>query len=882
MAELISDASTLESVTPMMRQYLDIKAEYPDHILMYRLGDFFEMFFADAVLVSRELELTLTGRDCGNDKRAAMCGVPFHKADVYIGKLVERGHKVAVCDQIEDAAEAKGLVRREIVRVVTPGTVTDGSLLAEAQNNYLAAICYMDHAVGLCFADISTGQVSVTLLEGEDVSARLRYELALYSPSEVILNVAADTCREVKETLAGYDAYLTDNRPDLFDELSARMTVAAHFADMGERLAHTASLCAVGALLAYIAETQRSASAFVRDLNIYNDGQAMEIDLSTRRNLELTEAMRTKEKKGSLLWVLDKTKTSMGARMLRAWLVRPLLNPVAIGVRQAAVQDLVDHFMERAELRELLANVLDLERLTAKAVYGTANPKDLFAILQSIAILPSLREGLRSFSAPRLAELRDDGDDLTDIAALLSAALSEEPPFSVRDGGIIRKGYDPDVDYLRSVMENGEGWIKEIEAREREDTDIKNLRIHHNKVFGYYIEVTRSQIELVPDRYIRKQTLANCERYITEELKDMEATVLGAADKLNALEFSIFTKLREAVAEASSRIQAAAARIAEIDVYLSLAEVAFKYNYICPEVDLSDKLEVSDGRHPVVERCLADHYFVPNDTKMDTGKNRLLLITGPNMAGKSTYMRQVALMAVMAQIGSFVPARSAHIGIVDKLFTRVGASDDLASGQSTFMLEMNEVANILAKATSRSLIVYDEVGRGTSTYDGMSIARAVAEYTLGKKIGARTLFATHYHELTALEDEFEGVVNYNIAAKKQKDTIIFLRKIVRGATDDSYGIEVAKLAGVPNEVVRRAKEILAQIESGAPCERVVARPTRTEEPPLPDMLTSLADMEAREAAERIRRVELDTMTPIEAMNFIFELKKIVTTLPDEA
>ncbi len=876
MAEFIFDASTLESVTPMMRQYLDIKAAYPDHILMYRLGDFFEMFFRDAVTVSRELELTLTGRDCGNDKRAAMCGVPFHKADLYIGKLVERGHKVAVCEQTEDPAEAKGLVRREIVRVITPGTVTDGSLLSETQNNYLAAIYYGKSAIGLGFADISTGQISVTVLEGNDILARLKYELAVYAPREAILNVKADTCHEAANFLsATYGTYLTDNRPDLFDELSARMTVAAHFGDAGERLENTAALAAVGALLAYIGETQKSGTTFVKDLNIYTDGQAMEIDLSTRRNLELVEAMRTKEKKGSLLWVLDKTKTSMGARMLRSWLTKPLINPITIGARQAAVADFFDRFMERAELRELLSDVLDLERLTAKAVYGTANAKDLAAILQSIDILPTLGEGLSPFTAPRLVELRDDPDTLSDIAELLRAALAEDPPFSLRDGGIIRDGYDPDVDYLRSVMKNGRGWIEEIEAREREITGIKTLRVGYNRVFGYYIEVTRSQSELVPDRYIRKQTLANCERYITEELKDMEATVLGAADKLNALEFSLFTKLRETVAAASARIQTAAARIAELDVYLSLAEVAFKNNYVCPEVDLSDKFEVTDGRHPVVEKCVLDHYFVPNDTKMDTDRNRLLLITGPNMAGKSTYMRQVALIAVMAQIGSFVPAKAAHIGIVDKLFTRVGASDDLASGQSTFMLEMNEVANILEKATSRSLIIYDEVGRGTSTYDGMSIARAVAEYTLSKKIGARTLFATHYHELTVLEEEFSGVVNYNIVAKKQKDNIIFLRKIVRGATDDSYGIEVAKLAGVPNEVVRRAKEILAGIESGAPRERVVkAAPV---EPEMPDMFTSLADSEAREAREKILRADLNTMTPIEAMNFIFELKKIFSS-----
>ena len=871
MAELVSDASTLASVTPMMRQYLDIKEKYPDHILMYRLGDFFEMFFSDAILVSRELELTLTGRDCGNDKRAAMCGVPFHKADVYIGKLVERGHKVAVCEQTEDPAEAKGLVRREIVRVVTPGTVTDGSLLSEAQNNYLASIFCTEHAIGLGFADVSTGQISVTLLEGEDAFARLAYELAVYSPREAIMNVSAESCRAAADFLASCGAYLTDSRSDLFDELSARMAVAAHFSDDGEKLTHTATLCAVGALLAYIAETQKCGTAFVKDLNVYTDGQAMEIDLSTRRNLELTEAMRTKEKKGSLLWVLDKTRTSMGARMLRAWLVRPLLNPVMISTRQTAIQDFFDNFMRRAELRALLSDVLDLERLTAKAVYGTANAKDLAGILQSISILPALAEELAPFSAPRLCELRDGADQLLDIAELLRSALAENPPFSLRDGGIIREGYDPDVDYLRSVMQNGKGWIEEIEARERESTGIKNLRIHHNKVFGYYIEVTRSQIELVPDRYIRKQTLANCERYITEELKDMEATVLGAADKLNALEYALFSKLREQVAEAATRIQEAAARIAEIDVYLSLAEVAFKNNYVCPEVDLSDKFEVTDGRHPVVERCLADHYFVPNDTKMDTDKNRLLLITGPNMAGKSTYMRQVALMAVMAQMGSFVPARAARIGIVDKLFTRVGASDDLASGQSTFMLEMNEVANILKKATSRSLIVYDEVGRGTSTYDGMSIARAVAEYTLSKKIGARTLFATHYHELTVLEDEFTGVVNYNVAAKKQKDTIIFLRKIVRGATDDSYGIEVAKLAGLPNEVIKRAKEVLAGVEATA--RALQSAPGEEQRPNEQNDNISFEDCMREQVVEELKKVDLNTLSPYEAMSCLFDLQK---------
>ena len=882
MAELVTDPSTLETVTPMMQQYLEIKAQYEDYILMYRLGDFFEMFFSDAVTVSRELELTLTARDCGNERRAAMCGVPFHKADVYIGKLVERGFKVAVCEQTENPAEAKGLVRREIVRVVTPGTVTDGTLLKDQQNNYLTALYYARHGIGLGFADISTGQISVTVLDGEDLLSRLENELGIYSPREAILNVSQNACREAVAFMQGrFGTMITENRADLFEETSARMLVSEQFGDAGEKLTDPTALCAVGALLSYIRETQRNGGAtFARELNVYTDGQAMEIDLSTRRNLELVESMRSKEKKGSLLWVLDKTETAMGARMLRSWLLKPLISPVAVSARQAAVNDLFADFMAREELREILSPVLDLERLTAKAVYGTANAKDLRAILQSITVLPTMRELLKKFSSPRMRELCENHDGLEDIASLLAAALPDDPPFSLRDGGLIRTGYDADVDYLRSVMENGKGWIEEIEAKEKEATGIKTLRVGYNKVFGYYIEVTKSQVSLVPDRYIRKQTLANCERYITQELKDMEATVLGAADKLTALEYAIFIRVRDEVAAAAARIQLAAAEMAEVDVYLSLAEVAAKNNYVCPEVDLSDKLEITDGRHPVVEKFVNDSYFVPNDTTLDTDRNRLLLITGPNMAGKSTYMRQVALIAVMAQIGSFVPAKSARVGIVDKLFTRVGASDDLASGQSTFMLEMNEVANILKKATARSLIIYDEVGRGTSTYDGMSIARAVAEYTHGRKIGARTLFATHYHELTALEGELDGVVNYNVAAKKHGDSITFLRKIVRGATDDSYGIEVAKLAGVPNEVVRRAKEILAGIEAGS----TVSAPkkaARREEPSMPDMLTSLADMEAREAADKIRRVDINTITPIEAMNFIFELKKIVNTDPNK-
>ena len=878
MAELVTDPSTLETVTPMMQQYLDIKAQYADYILMYRLGDFFEMFFSDAVTVSRELELTLTGRDCGNDCRAAMCGVPFHKADVYIGRLVERGYRVAVCEQTEDPAQAKGLVRREIVRVVTPGTITDGTLLPDARNNYLAALCYTEGGVGLAFADISTGQISVTFLSGTDLLSRLENELGVYAPREAILNIAQDACPEVAAFLTSrFSTLLNERRRDLFDGSMARTLVTAQYgAEECARLPDPAALAAVGALLAYIRETQKCDTTFVKELNIYSDGQFMEIDISTRRNLELTESMRTKEKKGSLLWVLDKTETAMGKRLLRQYIEKPLLSPAAITARQAAVSAFFSDLVARREMRACLSGVLDFERLTSKAVYGTANARDLRAICQSIASLPDLRERLAAFSAPRLREIYEKMDLLDDLHTLLDRALPDDPPLSVREGGLIRDGYDKDVDYLRSVMHNGKGWIEEIENRERDLTGIRTLRVGYNKVFGYYIEVSRSQIDQVPDRYIRKQTLSNCERYITQELKDMESTILGASDKLTAIEYTIFTRLRETVAAASARIQKTASEIAELDVFLSLAEVAAQYNYVCPEIGTDDRLDITDGRHPVVERFVTDTYFVPNDTHMDTAGNRLMLITGPNMAGKSTYMRQVAIIAVMAQIGSFVPAREAHIGLVDKLFTRVGASDDLASGQSTFMLEMTEVANILKKATPRSLIVYDEVGRGTSTYDGMSIARAVAEYTLGKKIGARTLFATHYHELTSLENEKEGVVNYHIAAKKRGEGITFLRKIVRGATDDSYGIEVAKLAGVPQPVVSRAKEILASIEEKGALPAVAARPVP---PAAPDMFTALCDEEAREAADKIRQADLNTMTPIEAMNFVFELKKIVKTNP---
>ena len=870
--QVLERAAELTSPTPMMAQYLEIKAQYADYILLYRLGDFFECFFEDAVRVSRDLELTLTARDCGEGRRAAMCGVPFHKSDLYIGRLVTLGYKVAVCEQTEDPSLAKGLVRREVVRVVTPGTVTDASLLDDGCNNFLAALYYGDRGVGLAVCDISTGQVLTTLIAGENQLARLENELGVYSPREVVLNISADACREVAAFLRDrFDARIEERAIRLFDRERARSEAELCFGERARLLEDEATLLAVGALLSYIRETQKCAPTFVRELTVYTDGQYMELDISTRRNLELVESMRTKEKRGSLLWVLDKTRTAMGARLLRSWVLKPLVSVSAIRKRQSAVADFSREYMLREELREILSHVLDLERLTARVVYGSANARDLSAIAASIAELPTFLAMLAPLKSDGVMELCAGLDPLTDVYDLITASIADTPPLTVREGGMIRPGYHPDVDYLRGVRENGRGWIEEIEAREREATGIKSLKVGYNKVFGYYIEVTKSYVSEVPDRYIRKQTLTNCERYITEQLKEMEATVLGAYDKLAALEYELFTEIRLQVASAAARIQDTAARLAGLDCYLSLAEVASKGGYVCPEIESSGELTIRDGRHPVVERFVRDSYFVPNDTLLNTEGERLYLLTGPNMAGKSTYMRQVALITLMAQIGSFVPACEATVGIADKIFTRVGASDDLASGQSTFMLEMNEVAFILKNATSRSLIIYDEVGRGTSTYDGMSIARAVVEYT-HKRIGARTLFATHYHELTALEGEFPGIVNYNIAAKKRGDGVVFLRKIVRGATDDSYGIEVAKLAGLPQEVIRRARQVLSEIEEGALAPAV--RVSVSAEPSF-DLFGAVRSSEADEAAARIRAVDLNTLTPIEAMNLLFELKMLL-------
>ena len=859
-------------MTPMMEQYFEIKNQYKDHLLFYRLGDFYEMFFDDAVIASRELELTLTGRDCGEAERAPMCGVPFHSSEGYIGRLIEKGYKVAICEQMEDPAEAKGLVRRDVVRVVTPGTLIETDLLPEQKNNYLCSVYMSEFECGVAFADISTAQIFATAFCGDSIDTRLKNEIGTFQPREVVTNLSAKALGDIADFVCNrMSAMLTDNHPTQFEIAESKRIVIAQFGDIlkDEDKENKPLICALGGLLSYISDTQKSDISYIRELNVYTDGQFLEMDINTRRNLELTETLRTKSKRGTLLWALDKTRTAAGARLLCQWVEHPLLSAGAISTRQNAVEELCGDYMLREEIGAILDGVLDLERLVTKVVYGSATGKDLRAVCSTIGVLPELKAMLDKCRSDELTAINSQLETLEDIYNKIDKAICEDPPTSIRDGGMIADGYNSEVDELREIMRDGKGWIERMANEEREKTGIKTLKISYNKVFGYYIEVTKSLISQVPDRYIRKQTLSNCERYITDELKDMEATILGASGRVCSLEYDLFCEVRNYVAENSHRIRMAAALMAKIDVYFSLATVAAKNNYVRPEVDTSDIIHIKDGRHPVVEQFVKDSYFVPNDAELDTAGNRLMLITGPNMAGKSTYMRQVAIIVLMAQIGSFVPAREARIGLVDKLFTRVGASDDLASGQSTFMLEMNEVAYILRNATKKSLIIYDEVGRGTSTFDGMSIARAIIEYTSSRKIGAKTLFATHYHELTVMEDEIDGVVNYNIAAKKRGDTITFLRKIVRGSTDDSYGIEVAKLAGIPNEVIKRAKEVLASVEKTA---RAIST-SDTQEPEKDESLITIDDFVNDQIIEELRAVDINTLSPYEAMSFLFDLKK---------
>ncbi len=856
-------------MTSMMLQYLEIKEQYKDFILFYRLGDFYEMFFQDAITASRELELTLTGRDCGEKERAPMCGVPYHSVEPFIGKLISKGYKVAICEQMEDPSSAKGLVKREVVREITPGTVLESSLLNETKNNYLCSIYFDKSGVGISLADITTGEICATSLENEP--SKILNELGTYGPKEIITNIDSEKGAFLKSFASErLGAFVEFDVPQFDYQVCTRRAHEQFGTDFLDKYGNDSCLvCATGAILEYIQKTQKTDISYINTINVYGQGQYLEMDLNTRRNLELCETMRAKEKRGSLYWVLDKTKTSMGARMLRNYVEHPLLDIRKIQDRQGAVATLYDNLVLREEISAHLSKVLDLERLMTKVVYGTANGKDMRAIHSTLSVIPDIKTLLYTVNTKELSVIREGLDPLDDVCALIDSMLVDLPPFSIREGGFIKEGFNEEVDRLRDIMTDGKGWIEKIEEREREKTGIKSLRIVYNQAAGYFIEVTNSFLSKVPERYVRKRTLTNCERFVTDELKEMESAVLGAKDKLSALEYDLFVELRKTVADNLKRIQKSANMLAKLDVYISLAEVAVKNNYVCPEVDYSDVIDIKDGRHPVVEKFVKDSYFVPNDTYLNTTTDKMALITGPNMAGKSTYMRQSAIIVLMAQIGSFVPAKSARIGVVDKLFTRVGASDDLASGQSTFMLEMTEVAYILANATKKSFIIYDEIGRGTSTFDGMSIARAIAEYTTGKKIGAKSMFATHYHELTSLESEFDGIVNYNIAAKKRGDDITFLRKIVKGPTDDSYGIEVAKLAGVPNEVVKRAKTILADmIESG------VAKPIEVKKSAQPELSLSFEDMATYEAADKIKKLDLNTITPIEAMNFIFELKKL--------
>ena len=874
----------IEKVTPMMRQYLETKKEYKDCILFYRLGDFYEMFFEDAEIVSRELELTLTGKSCGLEERAPMCGVPFHAVESYLTRLVSKGYKVAICEQMEDPKLAKGLVKREVVRIVTPGTNLDTYALDESKNNYIMSIVYVDSRYGISAADVTTGDYFVTEVDSE---RKLLDEISKYMPSEIICNEAflvsgldlEDLKHRLRIAIYPLDAWY-------FDDSTARQTLTDHFHVAGlDGLGLTDYDCGViaaGSLLKYLQELQKTSLEHMTKLEPYSTSRYMIIDSSTRRNLELVETLREKQKRGSLLWVLDKTKTAMGARTLRSYIEQPLIDKAEIELRLDAVSELKKNMISREELREYLNPIYDLERLISRVVYQTANPRDLIAFKTSLQMLPPIRTLMEDFSSELLVRMREDLDTLEDLCRLIEDSIEDDPPISVREGGIIKSGFDEKVDHFRSARTEGKSWLAKIEEEEREKTGIKNLRIKFNKVFGYYLEVTNSYKDLVPDYYTRKQTLTNAERYITPELKELEEEILGAEDKLIALEYDLFCQVRNQIASQVERIQKTAKAIANIDVFASLALVAEHNGYVRPKINEKGVLKIKNGRHPVVEKMMNNDMFIANDTFLDNKNNRISIITGPNMAGKSTYMRQNALIVLMAQIGSFVPAESANVGIADRIFTRVGASDDLASGQSTFMVEMNEVANILRNATSSSLLILDEIGRGTSTIDGLSIAWAVVEYISNPKIlGAKTLFATHYHELTELEGKLDNVHNYCIAVKEKGDDIVFLRKIVPGGADRSYGIQVAKLAGVPDEVIERAKAICEELED-ANMSNIAKNLDVQLQPPKktarqPDEMDlaqlSLFDtVKDNDIIQELREMDLTNMTPFEAMNKLYELQ----------
>ena len=868
----------MAELSPMMKQYFEIKEKNKDSILFFRLGDFYEMFFDDAKLASRELDLTLTGRDCGQKERAPMCGVPFHSCESYIARLVQKGYKVAICEQTEDPAKAKGLVKRDIIRVITPGTVIESGMLDEGKNNFISSAFMANKKIGLSFCDISTGELFITEISGEDLQDQLQDQLISYNPREILIGGEIVNFKTlpnfIKEKLSASVEMLTD------DEFGYSICLDAMKNQFKENDVNSIKdkkemVSSVGALLSYLKVTQITGYERINTFEVYNENQYMNLDYNTRRNLELTRTMMNKEKKGSLIWLLDKTKTAMGKRLLRYWLEHPLLNIGTILNRQSAIADLVDDTVQRLEITESLIGIFDIERLMTKIVYGNANARELRSLCGAFENLPQIKNLISKFDSSLMRKLTEDIDPLEDIHQLIDTAIEEEPPFSVREGGLIKEGYNKELDAVRSDMNNSTSLLAQIELEQKEKTGIPKLKVGYNRVFGYYIEVTNSYKDKVPEEYIRKQTLTNCERYITQELKDLEGRILGAKDRSFGMEYAIFDEIRKIVANNLDRIEKTAKAIATLDVLTSLANVASDNNYTRPEVNQSSKIILKDSRHPVVEALLSGAPFVPNDVTLDNDSNRVAIITGPNMAGKSTYMRQVALIVLMAQMGSFVPASYAEIGVVDSIFTRVGASDDLASGQSTFMVEMNEVANIVKKATKNSLLILDEIGRGTSTYDGMSIARAVLEFVADKKkLGAKALFATHYHELTVMENLLDGVKNYNIAVKKRGDDITFLRRIIPGGADDSYGIEVAKLAGLPDWIIKRAKEILKELTSGKTDDKETfanISPHSSED----DMQLNLLDTASNAVTDKLKSVDVNTLTPIEAMNLLYELKNMI-------
>ncbi len=872
-------------LTPMMQQYMETKKDYQDCILFYRLGDFYEMFFEDALTASKELEITLTGRNCGLEEKAPLCGVPFHAVESYLNKLVSKGYKVAICEQVEDPKLAKGLVKREVVRIVTPGTNLNTQAMDETKNNFLMCIVYLEDRYGVSVADVTTGDYYVTELDSE---RKLMDELARFSPTEIICNEPF--------YMSGIDLEDLKNRLNIviysleawyFSDETAKGILLEHFKINnlnGLGLSdYECGTIAAGALLKYLYETQKNSLSHMSRLQLYSTGKYMIIDSSTRRNLELVETLREKQKRGSLLWVLDKTRTAMGARMLRNFVEQPLIHKNEIEARLNAIEELNSQAMNREELREYLSPIYDMERLTSRITYQTANPRDLIALKSSLSMLPHLKTLLGEFHSEELTRLCGELDTLSDLYELIEASILDEPPISVRDGNILKEGFHEEVDKLRHAKTEGKTWLMELEAKEREKTGIKNLRIKYNKVFGYYLEVTNSYQNLVPDYYTRKQTLANAERYITPELKELEDMILGAEDRLVSLEYELYREVREKIAGEVLRIQKTAKAVACIDVFTSLALVAERNGYCRPQITENGVIDIKNGRHPVVEQMISNDMFIANDTYLDNNKNRISIITGPNMAGKSTYMRQTALIVLMAQIGSFVPATEAVIGIVDRIFTRVGASDDLASGQSTFMVEMTEVANILRNATQNSLLVLDEIGRGTSTFDGLSIAWAVVEHISNPRLlGAKTLFATHYHELTELEGKLSNVNNYCIAVKEKGDDIVFLRKIVPGGADRSYGIQVAKLAGVPESVIERAKVIadelsqndISEVVSSIAMEhtpQTKAQNGRLDEVDI-SQISFLDTVKDDDIIEEIRTMDLSNVTPMEAMNKLFQIQ----------